>query len=395
MRVLLFLCVLSGCFKPSYDHPACGPNRECPSGFSCNTQDVCERPGGGDDDAFVPKDSNSTTDTPPGAYCLGSSGGLFVACFPTAPTGALSISSNLDTGIANPMCDAVASNASVCVVASGQITVPGGALVRVTGPRALVLASASTMTMVGTLDLGSTSGSPGAGSALVACPAGNPPQDDPNGAGGGAGGSFVQRGAPGAAGTGLGGAPGASIAAVTMLRGGCSGQDGGAGTGSRAQRGAGGGGVYLVAATSIVISGTITAGGQGGEGGMSSGPRSGGAGGGSGGVIGLDAPTVTVTGAVLAGGGGGGEGSGQAPGASGQNAGAARNPAAGGAGVSTSGGDGGNGGYSTTLPTAGMTGSLGGGGLGGGGGGGGGVGVIKVVPAGALSGGGVVAPPPS
>lgn len=53
VRVVLIACALAGCFKPSYDHPACGPNRECPSGFACNAQDVCERPGGGGDDAFV------------------------------------------------------------------------------------------------------------------------------------------------------------------------------------------------------------------------------------------------------------------------------------------------------------------------------------------------------
>jgi hypothetical protein len=28
----------SACFHPNYDHPTCGPNRECPSGMICSTQ---------------------------------------------------------------------------------------------------------------------------------------------------------------------------------------------------------------------------------------------------------------------------------------------------------------------------------------------------------------------
>jgi hypothetical protein len=33
------------CFHPSYDHPACGPNGECPSGLTCSLQRICEAPG--------------------------------------------------------------------------------------------------------------------------------------------------------------------------------------------------------------------------------------------------------------------------------------------------------------------------------------------------------------
>jgi hypothetical protein len=38
---------VSGCFHPTYDHPACGRNGECPDGLSCNAQGVCDTGGPG------------------------------------------------------------------------------------------------------------------------------------------------------------------------------------------------------------------------------------------------------------------------------------------------------------------------------------------------------------
>ena len=38
--VLLFA---SACFHPNYDHPACGPEGECPRGLICSAQLICER----------------------------------------------------------------------------------------------------------------------------------------------------------------------------------------------------------------------------------------------------------------------------------------------------------------------------------------------------------------
>lgn len=44
MRWVLRAAVLvfPACFHPVYDHPACGPHGECPSGFVCNAELVCE-----------------------------------------------------------------------------------------------------------------------------------------------------------------------------------------------------------------------------------------------------------------------------------------------------------------------------------------------------------------
>src|SRR5215468_1790429 len=46
-HVLSWVCraavlLLPACFHPIYDHPACGPHGECPSGFSCSAALVCE-----------------------------------------------------------------------------------------------------------------------------------------------------------------------------------------------------------------------------------------------------------------------------------------------------------------------------------------------------------------
>jgi len=35
----------AGCFRPTYDHPRCGPNGECPKGLACSVQQSCEPPG--------------------------------------------------------------------------------------------------------------------------------------------------------------------------------------------------------------------------------------------------------------------------------------------------------------------------------------------------------------
>jgi len=44
--VVWSLLLLSACFHPVYDHPACGPNGECPSGLTCNAQLICDRGAG-------------------------------------------------------------------------------------------------------------------------------------------------------------------------------------------------------------------------------------------------------------------------------------------------------------------------------------------------------------
>ncbi len=382
VRVLLFACVLSGCFKPSYDHPACGPNRECPSGFSCNTLDVCERPGGGDDDAFVPKDS--LTDTPPNdaMFCLGTATSLFRPCFDTAPSTTLTLQAGavLNTDVGSPSCDATASSSSVCVIAAGTISMATGSVVRSIGSRALVLAAATTITINGVLDLGAHGASPVSGNAIGPCDIGMRPMATTGG--GGAGGSFARTGANGGVAMGSQGITGAAIANVVTLRGGCPGQAGATGTGTLFAAGGGAGGaVYLMAGTSITISGGVVAGGGGGTGGPDS-QRAGGAGGGSGGLLGLDAPAVNMlsTGSLLANGGGGGAGSTSAApaGASGEDA-VGKGAAGGGASGLFGGGGGGAGAFGTVAPAPGMPSS------GGGGGGGGGIGLIRVIPLSALT----------
>jgi hypothetical protein len=55
------MAVSAACFNPTYDNPACGPNGECPSGFTCE-QDVC-RSGGTDIDA-PSEPGDDATDAP-------------------------------------------------------------------------------------------------------------------------------------------------------------------------------------------------------------------------------------------------------------------------------------------------------------------------------------------
>src|ERR1700753_512655 len=40
----LCVVIVSACFRPVYDRPACGPNRECPDGLACSAALVCEPP---------------------------------------------------------------------------------------------------------------------------------------------------------------------------------------------------------------------------------------------------------------------------------------------------------------------------------------------------------------
>jgi hypothetical protein len=38
------LLLVSACFDPEYDHPRCGPQRDCPDDLTCNAQGICVRP---------------------------------------------------------------------------------------------------------------------------------------------------------------------------------------------------------------------------------------------------------------------------------------------------------------------------------------------------------------
>ena len=176
---------------------------------------------------------------------------------------------------------------------------------RVIGEHPLLIASALSIDIDGTMDLSSARNAgnpPGAGANSNVC---NPalPGSGTQDSGGGGGGGFGGRGGDG--GQGGTGAPGTGsgpiVSPPTMVMGGCSGAQGGGGTG---RGGSGGGGLQLTAGEAISVAGHIHVGGAGGLGGKGD---NGGGGGGSGGYIGLDAPSMALEpGAVLAANGGGG-----------------------------------------------------------------------------------------
>jgi hypothetical protein len=324
-----------------------------------------------------------------GETCLGVTGGFANPCFAVPPSGSITLNGPIDTNGA--MCSTMVSNTTACVIAAGTIQIDAGATVTVTGSKPLVLAATSTVTINGVLDVASHHGgiTPGAAGNDAGCDNGTAATSQGGSGGGGAGGSF---GAKGGNGGGVGATAGTSGAAQvpTTLRGGCRGQDGHEGGGVAATRGVGGNGggaVYIIGQTSIVVgaTGVINASGAGSTNGVTA--LAGGGGGGSGGLIGLDSISVTSTGLIFANGGSGAEGSGNAGAGS-----TGSDPIGAGAAIpvtpqSGNGGDGGNGGAAPTN-----TGANGGTTLDGGGAGGA-VGVIRVFPLQAL--GGAVSPAPT
>lgn len=331
------------------------------------------------DDASIAADvpTDVTIVPPDGTYCYGT--GIVHPCFVNAPpSGTRTLNAAINTSTSN-LCDASSANAAWCVIAAQTITVQG--TVTVTGSKPLVLVASGTIDVQGTLDVAShrTPASTGPAANPAGCNAGNAAGNN----GGGAGGSFGGKGGNGggANNQNTGGTSGNATTNPTTLRGGCRGQNGQGGNAGAA--GPGGGAVYLIAETSITISGTINASGASGSGSASNGD--GGGGGGSGGYVGLDTPTVTNTGLVLANGGGGGEGSGPLTGGNSGNDPTTTTAATGGSGGNLNGGDGGNGSSGATL--VGSVGSAGGGvGGGGGGGAGGGAGIIHLVRATTIAG---------
>jgi len=295
-----------------------------------------------------------------GVNCIG--GGLLQVCPDPAPTSQLAItqSQEIDTGT-EPSCVRMMSGGTeVCVIVHASIDL--GAPVRVLGPRPLVLASMSSITIKNLLDVSSVLGKPpGAGADPTSCLAGA----TPTGSEGGHGGSFGGVGGKG----GNGGLPGPAPVQITEIRGGCAGGRGG-GSVLQQQPGPGGGAVYLIAKDRIVVEGVINASGAGGDAGSGcNGNGCGGAGGGAGGLIGLDAPMIMGAGIIFANGGGGAGGSGMlVQGSPGSESPDAKSEALGGNGS----GAGGNGSVGNLLD--GQPGKDGQGG----GGGGGGAGVIYV-----------------
>lgn len=301
---------------------ACGDG-----GWSCNGSGACVAPA----PTFPYTPSNFTEAQLPTA-----SGALTVGCNTTVDTLAA------DGGVGWTTCGGGPARPNHVVITVGgnpavlffmdSLTVNGGNTFRVTGARPAIFAVRTTATIGGTIDVGSTPTSAGAGGEL-SCGAGF-------GQNGSAGGSPQSGGGAGGGGFGLDGADGSDAedgsakggkgvtnGGVAPLRGGCRGGHGGRfdstnanGTG---RGGWGGGALQISVGTTLTVNGggIITAHGAGGGGGAS-GERIGGGGGGSGGAVLLEGAEVRVNGGsyVTANGGAGGEGSGDTvAGGTGQN----------------------------------------------------------------------------
>ena len=292
--------LLPACFHPSYDHPRCGSQGECPSGLTCSAGLVCEAEGAPDGGA---------PDAPP--RCFGS---FVKVCFTTladVPTMPLMLPSDntieIDTD-ASPLCNQHNDRKDeYCIVAGAGFTLAANKSLRGYGSKPLVLLSTTTFDLHGTVDVSSNHNigpqNIGANANPSVCTSGMAPEM----AGGGYGGSFGGKGGDGERLSGAAATSGVAAAALAslppQLRGGC---PGGIGDATGGTGGSGGGAVALLAATSIQIDGKINASDAGGHGGPAT--QSGGGGGGSGGMIVLDAPSITTTGPLLANGGGGGQG---------------------------------------------------------------------------------------
>lgn len=277
----------------------------------------------------------------------------------------------------DPACVALeqADGSSACLLYYRNVSIAGSLVAH--GARPLVLAAADRLVVSGVVDVSSRRErrtQPGAGSQRSSCSFADMPGSDNNRGGGGAGGTFVSSGGAGGTGGGAqsrGGRPSDPLGAeLTVLRGGCHGQNGAAGgTGSTGGNGGLGGGAVSLHGGTVEISGRILAVGAGGGGGSSS--RAGGGGGGSGGMIAVQGLVINVSGLLLATGGGGGEGGDNNNAGEGGAEATTIDPARGGA-MRPAGGDGGSG----AVEASGGTGSNN---NDGGGGGGGGTGTILVV----------------
>jgi hypothetical protein len=278
----------------------------------------------------------------------------------------------------------------LCVVAGTTVTI-SDALVA-TGSRPLAILATENATIGGTIDVSSTRMRHGAGADDLACVPSGPGAGSSNGAGGGAGASFGSSGGGGGSGSGgavLGGMAAPTGHTPTVVRGGCPGALGGVGTVPDDAPGSGGGAIYLLAADTLTITGTINASGAGGGAGRAS--KGGGAGAGSGGMIVLWASAMNVSATIFANGGGGGGGADNgASGHAGEDPSSPSMPAAGGLGGGSAGpGPGGTGAYQDVAAQRGLDDVTGAGG----GGGGGGVGFLLVISGQAI--GGDLSPTPA
>jgi hypothetical protein len=322
---------------------------------------------------------SNTIDAPNGQACFGPSG--WRVCLSSLPGGSTTLPPTINTDT-SPLClpeqpaSWVSTQPDACIITGS--TIVAASTVMATGDRPLVLLATDAITISGTLDVASHVGGSGPG-ANRDCPAfGRIPSSGSTG-GGGAGGSLTTAGGNGGTSAGVAtsnGLAAATLGVPTTLHGGCAGEQGGDGNGTtvdHGQAGSGGGAVYVLAANSIAIAGTINASGASSAGAGAS-SHCGGGGGGSGGTIALYASTIDAAGAKLVANGGGGSSGGSNNGlchpASDPDPATPLSPASGASSQGT-GRDGGAGfaqGHSAVNGTAGPQNDDGGGGGGGGGG---------------------------
>ena len=307
---LCFAALAAGCYHPDPEAPCAvtcdfanhGP---CPGSMECQSDNRCRPASGGCADAAepIPVDARA-------AFCHGSPQGLMRVCFDAEPTVPIMFDANeilmTDT---DTRCTTYHQSMDpaddVCLVMGTSILVNSGVTLHALGTRPLVLYATTVIEVRGTIDVSSQRPN-------YLHPAGSRSCQEQTviNAGGGAGGTYGTRGGDGGGGNSdtMHG-DGAIAAVVTPLKrvhGGCNGMDGSPGDGAGPSKGGiGGGAVYMIAST-IVVLGTINASGSGGQ---STGIFTGGGGGGSGGLIGCDASSVVLdNGTIIANGGAGASG---------------------------------------------------------------------------------------
>jgi hypothetical protein len=311
---------IAACYRPAAETACgvrCAADGSCPGSLRCIAglcQDSNGTCGSGPNDGPRPMDAppDVSIDAPPG--CYGNHLGVTL-CDGDAPAGTLHPVATINTTTGT----GCTISGTMCLVASQDIDITQ--TVKVRGARPIIFFASRTITLEASMliDAASTYGSPaGPGGNDVACSASNGGgmENATYGGGGGAGGTFQGGGGLGGAGVGTSGAngnagqPDTPLTAVTALRGGCPGGEGGGCTSfaTGGGGGSGGGAVYLLAGQQITLFGTVNASGAGAAPGEPS-SACGGGGGGSGGLIVLDAPTIQFGNALLLASGGGGGGS--------------------------------------------------------------------------------------
>lgn len=374
MRWAIGVVLVSACFNPQFNKPACGLGDACPDGLRC-VAGFCERPRAGEPPG--PPDAQ-TSDSPALDASTGTDASLCFdgftrVCLQVLPSSPLVVAAAMTIDTASGCAETTMGTAAgICVVAATTIEIRPGVIVHATGPRPLILLATTSIVVSGEIDAAShRGGTTGPGANLPGCPVGTAPATLGGGSGGGYGGTFGTVGGDGgnSIGRGARGIAPAIPVMPTMLRGGCPGI---AGAGPNPGAGGAGGGAVELISPRITVSGLVNASGAGAGGGLNS--DSGGGGGGSGGMIVLAATTRMVNGSLMAQGGGGGGGSGDAvAGMPGNDPVVAGDAALPGDGAHAAAGAGGNGGFGAITIDAGDAQD---GNTIGGGGGGGGAGII-------------------